>query len=137
MWIPARLTVPPGRMTCSATGTSSPAGANTTARSQGAGRQLRRVADPRGAQLPGERPVPLAPGEHDRLAAPVREDLEREVRRRAEPEERDAVAGLHLGAPQRAVADHAGARAAARRRGPTAWAGSCTAKSSGTVIASA
>ena len=66
------------------------------------GRQLGGVSDPRRAQLARELAVPLATREHDELATPVPEHLHREVRRRAEAHERDALAGLHLGAPQRA-----------------------------------
>ena len=79
----------------------------------------------------------FAAGQHDHLATPVLQHLEREVRRRAEPEQRDTVTGLHLGAPQRAVPDDARAQ---QRRGfeivelPRE---AVTAKSSGTVTSSA
>ena len=58
MWMPARLTVPPGRTTCNATGTSSPAGANTIGPVARAGRQLGGVTDPRRSHLARELAVP-------------------------------------------------------------------------------
>ena len=46
-------------------------------------------------------------GKHHRVAAPVVEHLERKVRRRAEPHQRDAVAGCDLGTSERPVSDDA------------------------------
>ena len=138
MWMPARLTVPPARTRRSATGTSSPAGANTTARSHGVGRQLGRRRRPtsRPARARARGGARRASCTTD-LAPPVLQHLEREVRGRAEAQQRDALAGLHLGPPQRAVPDHAraqqrrGLEVVERRRA------AATAKSSGTVTASA
>ena len=88
---------------------------STTARSHVASAELRRRhADPVGTELARELAVLLTASHDHHLALPVLQHLEREVCRRAEPEERDALARLHLGAPQRAVPDHARAQ---QRRG--------------------
>ena len=75
----------------------------------------------------------FASGHHHHLATPVLQHLEREVRRRAEPEQRDPVTGLHLGAPQRAVPDDARAQERRRFEIVRALGEAVTAKSSGTV----
>ena len=107
MWIPARLTVPPGRTTSSATGTSSPAGANTTARSQSPGgsssaaptqsapseRARSRCRSPRVSTTTSQLPVRAAPAAR---GAPTRRSRASATR----------SPGSHLGAAQRAVADH-------------------------------
>ena len=62
MWMPARLTVPPGRTTCNATGTSSPAGSEDDGPVARAGRQLGGVTDPRRSHLARELAVPVHRG---------------------------------------------------------------------------
>ena len=101
MWMPARLTVPPGRTASSATGTSSPAGREHDGAVARRRRELGRVADPRRAELARELAVALAPREHDDLAPPVVQHLEREVRGRAEAR---AARRAHPAAPRPAAA---------------------------------
>ena len=137
MWIPARLTVPPGRTAANATGTSSPAGANTTARSHASGGGS--AASPT-HDAPSSRASSrwrFTAGQHHHLATPVLQHLEREVGRRAEAR---AARRARRVAPRRAAARGTRSRprtAAARLRGRRAPAGSRTANASGTVTASA
>ena len=72
-------------------------------------RHVGRVAHPLRAELTRELTVVFAPRHHHHLTPPVPQHLQREVRRRAEAEQRDALARLHLGPSQSAVPDHPGA----------------------------
>ncbi len=137
MWIPARLTVPPARTAASATGTSSPAGANTTARSHHLRRWVGGCTDPHGAEIARQRTMALASCHHHDVATPVLQDLQGEVRRRAEAQQCDSISGRDLGPTERPVSDDPRAQ---ERRGlevSEIRRGAALHTASGTVTASA
>jgi hypothetical protein len=90
MWMPARLTVPPGRTTRNATWC------------------VVRSTHPRCAEFTRQFAMVLAARHHHDVAAPVLQDLHGKVRRCAEAEQRDPIARCDLGSAERAVSDDSG-----------------------------
>ena len=126
-------TVPPARTACNATGTSSPAGAKTTARSHVTGRRLGGVADPRGAELARELAVRAPRGQHHHLATPVVQHLRaRGARTRRIPSNATRSPGCTSARRSaRYPITPAHSNGAASRS--SSASGSCTANASGTV----
>ena len=112
--MPATARVPPRSSARSATGTSSPAGANRIAPSSGSGGCAVGRAHRVDAELGGQAPVALAAGQHVHAQPLSQRDLGGEVCAAAEPVDAEPAAGRHRRAVQRAVADDAGAQ---QRRG--------------------
>ena len=136
MWIPARLTVPPGRTRRRATGTTRRPERTPPAVDDDCRRGLGLGADPRSTELARELPVTFAPGEDQQLrspsgAAPATPGARRHRIRATRP--------VHQAAPRRAGARGTRSRPrrqrrASSRRGRPA---ELHTNASGTVIASA
>ena len=120
--MPATASVPPWSSARSATGTSSPAGANRIAASSGSGGAA--SAGPADAAPSSQRELAglRRAGQHVHRGPLGERDLRHDVRGRAEPVDPEPAARRQLGPLQRAVADDAGAQqrsrlAVAERRG--------------------